>query len=1665
MRKITLLSLIFLLLSVTSSFAQMGDGKFGNEWINHNQSYYKIMLAEDGIYRLSRQTLLQNGIPADAIPGNNYQLYYMGEQVPIYTSSNGVFQNNDFIAFYGKKNRSELDRELFANPAEEMLNPEYSLYTDSSAYFLTWGAGNHPRIATISNNLSNLPAKEEYFMHDLLLNFTDTHVKRKTGSSGNALSTYGLAEGFSTGFPSSRIHLSAVEPPHLLSTGPDTEVSVRFATKEGEHHQVVKVNDREYAGEEFFGYAVKQFDFTINTAEMGTTANVKVEGLKGGSDRQAVANIRLRYPRLFNFDAQNAFLFSIRASSSSKYLEIENFDAGGSSPILYDVTNQTRMPVRLEGSTVRIALPPSSSDRELVLINANSGFRTISQLQSIEFIDYTQEDADFLIITNKRLTDDGQGRNRVQEYADYRSSVRGGDYTTYIAEIQQLYDQFSYGIHRHPLSIRNFTHFIKQQWSDPKYVFIIGKAREYAFYRKTSELNASINSSFTVPTFGLPGADNLLLARNTSNTPIIPVGRLAVSSPQDIAIYLDKVRVLEENMLEAGQSIEGKEWIKRILHLSGGGTGEQSTIASYLGQMEAVIETNEFGGDVTTFYKTSSDPVQISTSDEIFNLINEGVSMITFFGHSGVGTFDFNIDNPDNYNNFGKYPMITSLGCYSGNIHTPVVGTSERFVFYEDKGAIAFLASTGQGFTGTLFNFMREYYRLQGSTQYGESIGNILNATIRRFENAGGQTMRELVQQFTINGDPALVLNAAPGPDYIVDPQSVAFEPSLVTIQQDSFDLLFTINNIGRFISDSMSLEIIQELPNNNRITIIRDRIPVPAFSKNVSYRIPTSGKESVGLNRFYVNLDVLDEIEELPDPQAEANNELMGAQGQLGKELFIVDNSIRAAYPREFGIVNNRDVVLKASTGNALAAEQKYIFELDTTQAFNSPIKVRGEVTQPGGVVKWKPTLGLSDNTVYYWRVSRDSLSPELGFIWESSSFIYIEDGQDGWNQSHYYQYQRSASDGMRVDEDSRNFEFNTNGFFITINNKVNEPGNEPSYVYNFETPAVTVRPWDQIDAGVAVVIGDGVNGSAWANTDGAYGSVNPNRYTNVFAFPTNTAEERKTLVDFLNDAIPANSYVFLFTVLNDFNQNFEPEQWAGDTQVYGTNLYEVLEAQGATLARTMSTQGSLPYTFVYQKDAQVFDEKLASAFEEEIKVEVFIPISRTDGNIRSTVVGPALEWESLSWAFSNVDDPISDITHLTLFGLDKNFAETVLIDSLTKTDTSLNFVSAEEYPYLRLQYNAKDETNRTSTHLDFWRINYTGLPEAALDPASHFVFYNDTLQQGDVFRMESVVENLSDYDMDSLLVKFTVTDQLNNAQIAYKKLAPLTKADTLHFSHQLSTTNLSGLQNIVVEVNPEEDQPEESHFNNFLASQFKIAEDIRNPNLDVTFDGLHIMNGDIVSSRPDIQVVLKDENRFLRLVDTALFRIFLHTPDGGVNKISFQDPNLEFFPATETDNRASVQYRPILDVDGSYQLIIQAEDATGNQSGDFDYKVSFEISNRKAISNVLNYPNPFSTSTQFIYTLTGHEPPEQFRIQIMTVSGRVVREITQAETGPLQIGTHKIDYVWDGTDEFGDRLANGVYLYRMVAKGADGQDFERHDTRTSQYFKNDFGKLVIMR
>ncbi|MDB5282120.1 MAG: hypothetical protein JWO06_1195, partial [Bacteroidota bacterium] len=365
---------------------------------------------------------------------------------------------------------------------------------------------------------------------------------------------------------------------------------------------------------------------------------------------------------------------------------------------------------------------------------------------------------------------------------------------------------------------------------------------------------------------------------------------------------------------------------------------------------------------------------------------------------------------------------------------------------------------------------------------------------------------------------------------------------------------------------------------------------------------------------------------------------------------------------------------------------------------------------------------------------------------------------------------------------------------------------------------------------------------------------------------------------------------------------------------------------------------------------------------------------------------------------------------------------------------------------------------------------------------PAAWFKF-TDSVSLGGNLNLEIGLENVTRIRMDSMMVKYTVRDVSSANTTSFIKYSPLPGLDTLilKFSKPITTNNYQGINKLIVEANPNGpngDQIEQYHFNNFAEINFTGIGDKSNPLLDVTFDGQHIFNGDIISSKPDILIALRDNSKFFPLNDTSDIDIYIKYPGTTVPvRIAYDPQVLKFFPADSTNlahgNKAQAEYKPNYLQDGTYELMVKDRNHNGSHSSSenrsesntfYDYKISFEVINKAMITNVLNYPNPFTTQTKFVFTITGSEVPDIMKIQIINIKGTVVKEINKDELGSIHIGRNITDYAWDGRDQYGDALANGVYFYHVITR-LDNKNMDQMGMSYDKYFKKGFGKMVMIR
>jgi len=291
------------------------------------------------------------------------------------------------------------------------------------------------------------------------------------------------------------------------------------------------------------------------------------------------------------------------ATAQGNYLEITNFTASAA-PVLYDITNNIRYTANTAvAGKYRFRLQPSGVDRNLVLVSEDaSNIININSLAKKNFTDFsnTANQGDYLIISNKILF------TGASDYAAYRSSAAGGSYRTKIYDIDELVDQFAYGIKKHPLSVKNFLRYARHHFaSAPKFAFLIGKAVTYDDSRmhESSRFDELLN---LVPTFGWPASDAILASEDLQPIAATPIGRLAVISNSEVETYLDKVKEYEQHQANTSQTIEDKAWMKNMIHVVGANdVSLYNSLNADLNAYKTIISDTLFGANVTTFNKNS----------------------------------------------------------------------------------------------------------------------------------------------------------------------------------------------------------------------------------------------------------------------------------------------------------------------------------------------------------------------------------------------------------------------------------------------------------------------------------------------------------------------------------------------------------------------------------------------------------------------------------------------------------------------------------------------------------------------------------------------------------------------------------------------------------------------------------------------------------------------------------------------------------------------------------------------------------------------------------------------------------------------------------------------------------------------------------------------------
>jgi len=1722
MKSLVLLFLIFI------SFSSYGQ-TYGNEWINYNQRYYSFNITQSGIYRIDYASLTNFGIPVDQFTSANVQIFGREKEIPILIEDGGDNQLNagDYILFYAQRNDSWLDSTLFEDPTW-IGNPKYSMYNDTIQYFFTWNtSSNNSRIIKETDiNFSNY-TPSPYVLFEKTAWFNEKYNEgEKTSDASSSFFVHGEGWGKTpvNGVAGYTWDLSSVTFDNVYQSVSAPWVKYRAVTvgnsnafynnNLGNHHtrHTIGQTNYELVDSIFVGYKSVNTNTSFPTSILPSNGNsnykVSIIGDLGvATDFQSINYYSFIYPRIPSFSNSNKINFWVENGTTQSKVRLNLSNVNVTNPIMLTLGSSSRwIPLVNNGTQYQALIPNeiSSSTQEVIFQDMSS----VSLVNSFKIINESGYFTDFTTSNNPEnaliFAYPSKLKAKVLEYAAYRNSVAGGNYNVVLANVEELYQQFGGGIPKHINGIRRFSHMIYDQASQkPVGLFLIGKGiREANITSATnigpgSRTNASAYQNNLVPSFGQPSCDQCItsnLPGTNKYRPLIPTGRISVLTNDELGIYLNKVIEYENQQQQNSiYTTETKDWQKQILHFSGGTTSsEQQVFQNYLNNMGNIAESEYFAGNVTLVAKDSDDPISPSELETIKQRISDGVTIMNFFGHftTSESGFDVNIDEPQNWDNQGKYPILLANSCYNGNIFHNSSSNSQTFTLTPNAGVIAYIGTINYGFTSSLNAYSTEFYKQFSKYNYGGTIAeHIQHAIDTVLPNSSSLLTEATFCQMTLNGDPMLKVNYHNKPEIELTESRVSFGPSTITLATDSIQINVTLRNLGQSILDTFNVQIIRDFPGS--VTDSTYLFPVDGldYEKQLNLKIAFQPNIGVGLNKFEIRADI-------PSIFPEQYDDI--TNNQIIKTLFVDIDGIEPIYPTHFAVVPENKIKLSASTINPLAPINSYRFEIDTVPNFSSSFLKHAIVTGLGGVKEvnyneWfnsfqqSDSLILTDSTVYYWRVGL----VESQIQWKNRSFQYIPN-KEGWGQADFHQFTENSLLGLSFDLTNELRQFQPIEAQITCLTK--STTQSPGHFYNEWTLNGVQQDYDicNMTPKFHVAIIDKATFLPWetrytyqngvvANPNNNFGNQNDNggcagRPMKYFTYHQNNPIHIDSMQSMITNHVQNGDYILIYTPMTT-----RYDWW----NLYGPELYPFFQNLGSDSIYLGANRPNRPFIFLTRKGDPNFVVEIFSQNNEDIFLDTIISGLEQFGVETTPIIGPVAEWKSFFWNYKSLEPNTSDSTRLKFdiynaFGSYQYSIDTIVAPGDSILNLS-NQIDASVYPFIKLNSIYRDNQNQTPAQLQNWHILYAPLPEAAIDGNNGYIGLSemDTLQQGQPGFFAVNVKNIGSVDMDSLLVHYYILD--NNQQkhfIDYPRQDSLRIIDILNDTIYFETKNLIGLNYFCMEVNPFVnsaqtilDQPELTHINNILQIPFFVEGENVNPILDVTFDGRRIMNEDIVSPFSEILITLKDENPYLIMnedADTSRFGIYLKYPNGNQYRIPFMDANgnsiMQWTPANQNNKKFKIVYPTALAEDGIYELIVQGTDKSGNLSGDLEYRIKFKVVMESSISNLLNYPNPFSTSTRFVFTLTGSEIPDKFKIQIMTVTGKVVKEIDEVELGPINIGTNISQYAWDGRDEFGDLLANGLYLYRVDAK-INSSDIKLLDTGINQYFHKGIGKMYLIR
>ena len=1579
---------------------------FDASWYDPTASYMKIGVVADGAYSVSGADLSAAGVSIGSIDPATLRLLERGREIPIdVTASGGSLQPTDQIAFVGFRNSGHGEVWAYNEDPTRMTSTRNSLYSDTTYYWLTWGGGAGLRYDEIAPPTTGGPVvtttRADVHREDDLFYFPG-----QGSEAGNPI--YTNAEGFyqerirhnTSQTPIVRDYTFSL-PDHTINNLDTLRVSLLASAETVSRHKIVLQLGLDFGSGptltpvdsiEWVGISTRVLEFETPQDALPAGVDLQVRVISRNNYNSATPNnlfidwVNVDYVR--DIRPVSGQLAIVTTPNQAEY---RASGLAGSTRFLRPRTSEAFSRVPSAGST-SFALDASSRDT-VYAIDSGSWLTPVSVGMDApsNLVNPPSGGADYVLVTTSAL------RASAEAMAMHRTTATGGGHTAMVVDVQDIFDQFDYG-RPTPVAIRRFVRAARM-WPTPiAYLTLWGDAL-YADRSRPRPV-------WEVPSFGHTVSDGwyaMQTAGITDYSESIGVGRIPIRQDQVGFDFVDKIDTYESAPLDV--------WQKNAMFLAGGFTDpERRRLRDAARRWSSIVSDQPVTMDTVHFFKESPNVLDPTFRDTLLHKLGEGTSWMVYFGHSATQTWEIVTDSPTLFDNALTLPIVLSLGCFTGDFAigtgapTDILSFSEQLVVESANGSIAHWGASSSGTIGASERFSDEVHQ----SVFADSLrvlGLAIKAAKERYNDLYSDpiSVKHLLQ-YGLVGDPATRIALPSDVDFRMLAEDIRISPFAPVPADDELIVDVTIRNIGLYPADTVSARLVHELPSGARIEF-DNRIAPFRNERPLQVRVPIDGS-AVGTNRIVLTLDADNELTELD----ETNN-------TADQTVTVFSTGLAVAEPGKYALFPTTDVTLLVNTSSADLDEPSVIFQIDTLRTFDSPSLVEYTAASGDLVASWQPP-GLLDNQLYFWRVRINV--PDQEDVWTDGSFtIRTGLGESGWYQAGLQFEDDAPSPQLAVWNNG--WAFNTFTLDASASSERGSGDEKGQFVVNGQF-------YERLELGFGILLIDGASATVKASASGP-------TYANDFEDPSAAAAELRAIADL---AEPGD---YVMTRTRHLGNR--------DGEIVIPDSIRAIFRDLGSVEIDNITYRDLWIMYTQVGSPEKLREFVTPASENEVNeiTEQFTPDFRfLSAELLSPAIGPATDWHQIGLeGFSEMDASIA-VDVLDVSG------STVLLSDVEVPGVAALPVEVRDNPFIRLRATFADSTGRSTPQLHSWRVSFSPVPELAIDPAS-LALSADSVAVGADLTASVVIRNLSQQPADSVVVRYEVVDA-DNRTVEVAADTMLNVATLAPSEQTFSTEGFVGSNRLRIVV----EQPglvESITVNNVAFLAFVVTGDGTPPEFLVLVDGEAlphdpepVMNLQdpalpFVSSQPEIDIVVSDDFAFFDFED-----------DSTVVMITLDDalvPPAQFDVAMSEDGRQlDVRFEPDLSArDSTHTLIVEVRDARGNEAEGSPHQVHFRVQNSMHLEAAYPYPNPMSNVTRFAFRLLGADASlvEEMVLRIYTVSGRVVRQFDLVENpsvlqdGLLKIGWNQI--VWDGRDDDGDRVATGVYLYRLFAR-SDGESID---------------------